>query len=200
MIVYIESIFIQELALQQEQHETCDRIIQYCEERQIKLVFPSFCIAETLDTLGRRKQERTTFLRELERDLTQLKRSIDYQETIDAITNIKYVLSRSIENDLPRLENTIDRIARTAETIPFDIGLFTGSSLYRELFNKPQDRIIYHCVLKHLDQVPQETEKCFITRDKDFDDPDLKDNLEKMNCRLFFDFNDSLKYIESRIR
>lgn len=38
MIVYVESNFVLEVALQQEQHESCNSIIQMAEEGKLQLV------------------------------------------------------------------------------------------------------------------------------------------------------------------
>ncbi len=42
MRVYVETNFVLELALQQEQHAACEAILQLAEARQIALVLPAY--------------------------------------------------------------------------------------------------------------------------------------------------------------
>jgi hypothetical protein len=48
MNVYVESNFVLELALLQEEHETCENILALCERAEAKLVLPAFCLPSRL--------------------------------------------------------------------------------------------------------------------------------------------------------
>ena len=54
MKVYIESNFVLELALLQEQNESCENILSLGKSGNIHLIIPAFCVAEPIETLVRR--------------------------------------------------------------------------------------------------------------------------------------------------
>ena len=59
MNVYVETNFILELAFVQDEHESCDRILALCEAQRATLVLPTFCLAESYETLIRRAEAQT---------------------------------------------------------------------------------------------------------------------------------------------
>ena len=52
MNVYVESNFVLELALRQEQFTSCETILSLCEEGQARLVVPAYSL-RSLSTLSR---------------------------------------------------------------------------------------------------------------------------------------------------
>lgn len=52
MSIYVESNFVLELALMQEQYESCEAILQVCKAGQAQLVLPAFSSAEPYYTLN----------------------------------------------------------------------------------------------------------------------------------------------------
>ena len=63
----------------------------------------------------------------------------------------------------------------------------------------PQDALVYAAVLSHLTQsdAPQ---SCFLNKNsKDFDDPDLVEELNTYNCRLLPRFDIGYQFILSQI-
>lgn len=65
MIIYVETNFVLELALLQEQSASCQNILSVCETGQAQLVIPAFCLAEPFETLGRREKDRSELIRKL---------------------------------------------------------------------------------------------------------------------------------------
>ncbi len=62
MIVYVESNFILEVALEQEQFASAEAILKLVEENKIKLAFPSFALSEPFATVMRRDKERSVLI------------------------------------------------------------------------------------------------------------------------------------------
>ena len=54
MNVYVESNFVLELALLQEQSASCEEILGLCEAGRVQLVVPAYSLAEPYETLVRR--------------------------------------------------------------------------------------------------------------------------------------------------
>lgn len=51
MNVYVESNFVLELALLQEQHASCGELLRLCEEDRIQLVIPAYSLVEPYNIL-----------------------------------------------------------------------------------------------------------------------------------------------------
>jgi len=46
MRAYVETNFLLELALLQEQYQSCDEILALCQNGSISLMLPAFCVPE----------------------------------------------------------------------------------------------------------------------------------------------------------
>ena len=91
MIVYVESNFVLELALLQEESASCEAILQLAENGAIKLAMPAFSLGEPYETLVRRHGERRGLVSKLESEFKQLRRSSPYAaalEKADALTEL----------------------------------------------------------------------------------------------------------------
>ena len=132
MKVYIESNFVLELALMQEQHESCEKILSLCETGTINLVLPAFCVAEPYETLVRRAKHRSKLAKDVADELKQLSRSTPYKdsEEINALQNVTGLLVRSGEEEEQKLQQTLNRILKVAEIIPLEAEILTFSAKF----------------------------------------------------------------------
>jgi hypothetical protein len=80
MNVYVESNFVLEEALEQEQRESCKELIGIASTGAIRLVVPAFSLAEPHIALMRRENERSRLVAELQKHLSELGRSKTYRE------------------------------------------------------------------------------------------------------------------------
>jgi len=200
MNVYVETNFVLEVAFVQEEHESCEQIIELCEAQSAALVLPGFCIAESYETLIRRGRKRTEIANDLARELRQLARSKPYKEEIDAFQSITGFLARSSQEDDRRLIAALERILRVADLIPIDSRILSDATRHRGTYKlTPQDAVIYSSVLNHLDACGG-VESCFINRNRrDFDDPDIEEELSKKGCKMLFNFTNGCNYVQHRI-
>jgi predicted nucleic acid-binding protein len=200
MIIYVETNFVLELALVQEQHESCEKIITLCEAGSSKLVLPAFCIAESYETLVRRANRRTQIANDLAGELRQLSRSEPYRSEIEAFQNITGLLARSSQEEGQRLISTLERILKIADIIPLEAEIVRTAAQHRVIYKlEPQDSIVYASVLRHLASA-MDVERCFINRNRrDFDDPDIEESLANNNCKMLFSFDKGYAYIQHRI-
>jgi hypothetical protein len=53
MDVYVESNFVLEVALLQEQHESCEKIIELSEAAKAHLIVPAYSLVEPYETIAR---------------------------------------------------------------------------------------------------------------------------------------------------
>src|SRR6266404_7121600 len=80
MNVYVESNFVLEQALEQEQCESCEELISIATAGSIHLVVPAFSLAEPHIALMRRGNERSRLTAELQKHVSELGRSKRYRE------------------------------------------------------------------------------------------------------------------------
>lgn len=199
MNVYVESNFVLELTLLQEEHQSCEGILSLCETGNARLIIPAYCLAEPYETLIRRDRDRNQLAKTIETELKQLGRSKPYKAETDAFKAVIGLLTRSGAEEKQRLSRVRDRLLQSAEVIPLDNDILALTPVYEtEQGLSPQDSIVYASVLRHLN-VSNSSDNCFLTKNvKDFADPDIKEILASYNCKVLFNFGDGYHYLQHR--
>jgi predicted nucleic acid-binding protein len=199
MNVYVESNFVLELALLQEEHESCERILSICENGKVQLILPAYSIAEPYETLARRDKSRNQLAQNVRVELRQLGRSKPYKTETDAFQAVVSLLVRSGEEEKQRLFQTRDRLLKVAEVIPLAKDILASAAFLQTKHGiSPQDAIVYASMVQHLD-LTGPAKCCFLNNDRDFSDPDIEDTLTKRGCRMLFSFSNGYNYIQSQI-
>lgn len=88
MIVVVESNFVLELALRQEEFEHCEEILRHAEAGSIRLAVPAYSLVEPYQTWHRRAGERERIRDDLERQLSDLSRSEPYARIVAGSTEV----------------------------------------------------------------------------------------------------------------
>ena len=199
MIVYVESNFVLELAFLREEHESCSSFLCLSKSGTIRLVLPAFSIGEPYEALVRRAKQRRELHRQLSDTIHELSRSSPYRESAHEFQDLTDLLIRSGEEEKNRLDETLERILQTVEVIPIDLSTIRASITLQKSRNlSPQDALIYASILDHLKKEESDSFGCFITKNsKDFATLDIKNDLEKYNCKLLTKFADGLGYVRS---
>ena len=96
MDVYVESNFVLELALLQEQHESCEKIIELCEAGKAHLIIPAYSLFEPYETVIRYAKNRTRISNDLAGEVKQLSRTKPYQDEIDALRRVTGFLAAQL--------------------------------------------------------------------------------------------------------
>lgn len=195
MNVYVESNFVFELALLQEQSDSCERILDLCRTGGARLVIPAYCLDEPYETLTRQRRRRTRMKRELDAEFGQIARTETYAGQLGGFRDIADLLIKSTEEDEKRLDEVCLRLSETAEAIPLDAEILAMSREYRREHGfSPQDSIVYASVLAHLAQTSG-TRSCFLDKDKDFQNQDVVEELAGYRCQLLQDFGAGYGFI-----
>lgn len=95
MTVYVESNFVLEQALQQEQSDSCDAIVNLAASGDISLVIPAFSLAEPHQALALKEKARNRLSNELQQQLSELGRSKPYRGVPDEFSALAGLLIRS---------------------------------------------------------------------------------------------------------
>jgi len=196
MTVYVESNFVLEQALQQEQSDSCDAIVNLAASGDISLVIPAFSLAEPHQALAQKEKVRNRLNNELQQQVSELGRSKPYRGVPDNFSALASILIRSANQERDGLQRAIGGLLRTAEVIPLDGGIVTaGGELQTAFAMSGQDAIVLASVLQHLERTTP-TESCFLNRNsRDFDDPDVRERLDRFGCRFFARFDHGCKFI-----
>lgn len=198
MIVYIESNFVLEIALLQEEYRDCRELLDLAERHNIKLIIPAYCVGEPYEALGRRLKRRRDLHRSFLQETNELSRSKPYRRIADESTRITTLLIDSIEDEKTRLDASLKEILSVAKVIPIGIQILKASVIAQEQFGfEPQDSIVYASVVSHLRRNPHSS-KCFLNKNsKDFMNPDVEAEMGRFNCRVFPKFSNGLGFIRS---
>jgi hypothetical protein len=201
MNVYVESNFVLEEALEQEQCESCKELIGIASNGAIRLVVPAFSLAEPHTALMRRGNERSRLVAELQKHISELGRSKTYREPPGIFSELVALLIASARRERMGLQRITDHMLKTAEIIPLDSDVLrTASGIQLAFDMPPQDSIVLASITSHL-AATKPAESCFLNRNtKDFDVPNVRDKLDQFGCKFFGRFDDGLHYVEARLR
>lgn len=200
MNVYVESNFVLELALLQEQQASCEEILRLCEQGKVRLIVPAYSLAEPHETLVRRHKQRRRMKADLDEELRQLARTVTFTQRLSGLQDLTALLIDSADEEVRRLENVQSRLLKAAEIVSLEVPIFQAAMQYQRIHDlSPGDAIVYASVLAHLRQSAVE-HNCFLNRNsKDFDDPEIIEELNRHNCILIPRFNDGYRYLLSRL-
>ncbi len=201
MNIYVETNFVLELVFQQEQAASCEQILHLCEAGAVSLVLPAYSLAEPHEKLTRQASNRKDLQQVLEAELRQLVRTASYATRINSIQDIASLLVQSNEEEKQRFTQYRDRLLRSAEIIPLTLDILTVAAAYEVPYDlKPQDALVYASVIAHLRQ-QQPANSCFLNKNtRDFDNPDIVDELNQHHCRMIPRFDHGYSFIQAQLR
>lgn len=196
MIVYVESNFLLEIAYLQEEHASCEAILELATDGGIRLRVPAFAIVEARMSHARQTKGRAEFHERLTRQIRELARSKPYSDVPARSRELISALIDGVEDERRRLDNGIDHLFRDGQILPTTADVLARASEdERELGLSPQDAVVYASVVVDI-EASASVGKCFLNRNsKDFANPDIYAELGRGNCKLFTSFEDGLGYI-----
>jgi predicted nucleic acid-binding protein len=197
--IYVETNFVLELAFQQEQFASCEKILQLCEAGQAQLVIPAYSLAEPHEKLSRQANNRRDLQQMLDAELRQLGRTESYMNRLKSIQDLASLLVQSNEEERQRFVAYRVRLLKIAEVIALTTEILIEAAACEAPCNlRPQDALVYASVIIHLRQYQPQI-ACFLNRNsKDFDSPDIVDNLNNSNCRMIPRFDHGYDFIQSQ--
>lgn len=194
MNVYVESNFVLELSLRQEDHAACQEILSLCESGMARLVVPAYCLMEPYETLGRRQSDRRDLKSTLDRQFRQIARTDLYRDQLGELERATTLLVKSANEDLSRLESVRSRLRECAKLVPLDGDVLARAGIEQVAhLLSAQDAVVYASILLHLER--SAAVGCFVTRDADFGDQEIKRALGERNCRLLIGFEAGLEFL-----
>jgi hypothetical protein len=197
--VYIETNFVLELSLQQEECDACADILKLASQELIVLAVPAFSLAEPHVAILAKEKARTQLSRDLRNQLRDLGRSRPHRAVPASFDALADVLAASAQSERDGVRDAVSDILGAANVIPLDERILKSAlGIQVEFGMSGQDAIVLASVLAHL-EASRPSESCFLNRNsKDFDDPDIRDRLEHYGCKFFGKFEHGLRYISAQ--
>lgn len=199
MRVYVESNFVLELVLEQEEHSPCDELVEHAEAGRLTLALPAFAIYEPYTTLYRRARERAELQQLVQRELTQLQRTKALASDA-ASSELPALFVQATQHAEERFEAVTGRLLAASQVLPLSADVLARARKDAARYGlKLGDALVLASVLA--DPELGKDDSCFLNRNtKDFSEPALRDALKKERCIVFGKFAAGLQYVESRIR
>lgn len=201
MIVYTETNFLLELALEQEQHTSCEELLQLAESKTLTLAIPAFSVTEAVTKLRRTNVERRELQQRLNPQRRELKRTQSFtQAEDDAFAKVAEALIRNAQGAELRFLQLEARLFQAVRFLPLDSAVAAEVSKYinnHEL--TPPDATVLASIMVDLKHGGGPS--CFLNRNaRDFEQPSIKELLNQRNCRLIAQFDRGLSYVQSMLK
>jgi predicted nucleic acid-binding protein len=201
MTLYVETNFVLELAYLQEGSDSCEELLQLAEAGKLSIVLPNYCLAESVESATRRFRDRKELVAKLEWHVDQLARSKPYAGLRATAEQTRSALADSQQDELQRLDATLQRMASVVRLLPLDTATLVRASMLRAsaAIDELQDSLVLASVL--VDRArDSSSNSCFVTTNtRDFSLPEVQDALSQLNCKPLFTFADALGYSKSQL-
>jgi predicted nucleic acid-binding protein len=199
MNIYVETNFALELAFEQEQNESCEQVLNFCEAGQAKLIIPAYSLAEPHEKLSRQAKSRRELQQSLTNELSQLSRTASYNSRINSIQELASLIVQSNQEERRRFVEYRERILNIGEVISLNKNILIEAASCEITYSlTPQDALVYASVLGHLQQ-DKPRQACFLNRNfKDFDTPDIIEELKRFNCKMIPRFDRGYEFVQAQ--
>ncbi len=197
MRLYVETNFLVEVALAQEECASCEEILSLPETGSTQLIFPAFCIPEAYHAVVGRHRERVRFSNQLDDQLMQLRRSATFKASGE-LAAVQRSLTTSTQDEQARFRSCVSRLIAVARLVPLTLEVLKLSDSWQSKGGlKLPDSLVLASVVLDL-QESHDDEACFVTRDKGLtEDPDIRSHLRSLKCELKPRFAAGLGYIRA---
>ncbi len=201
MTVYVESNFVLEIALGQEQTKAAQAILDRADRGEITLALPAVSLTEPFSTITHRIRDSEQLRNRLNDHIRQRSRSFPHQADVKAIESAPAFLASIEERELNRLVSVIGRIYAIATVLPIDVQIYADSVAIMHRFRlSPLDGMIYATILGHLKSGGNPGPHFFISRNwRDFDNPRILSELATLDCEFIRSFDVAALRIEQRL-
>ncbi|MCA9564080.1 MAG: hypothetical protein KC561_11360 [Myxococcales bacterium] len=197
MIVFVETNFLLELVLQQEELEHCQRIVRFAQSEKIDLVMPAYSLVEPYEAFHRRHAERRKLIAEVHQQTRQLRRSPNLSESLSDAASVERIILDSQAQERAALDAVRHELLRAATIISLGPEIVGNSIAIRsELEMSGQDSVVLASVLNYARSVGMPPSVFLNRNKKDFQDPTVLDLLGSVNCKLLTSFRAGCEYLE----
>jgi len=188
LIVYFETNWIVGAVLGQDPR--AEELLA-SSKQEIELAIPSACLMEAISAFDWKKQERNQLASELDRQLTQVRRSghlLVARELTKQLFQAKMTNDKLLSEFFQRLDDFLDQVAHRAELIPLSseaVEFMVQERHESEPKLGRKDSLILDCVLRH-SREHQSAKRAFLTGNiHDFDVGRVRSLLAQNGVKFF---------------
>ncbi|WP_433934631.1 hypothetical protein AB3662_08485 [Sorangium cellulosum] len=198
MRVYVESNFVLEVVLEQEQHQACEAIVALAESQAIELALPAFALVEPYESMVRDERDGRLLAQSLRARATQLQRTASIVADVPRLHDAGDLLIRAAQEAWTRFDAFRARLVDAAHLLALDAATIReASQLIAEFGIGLPDAVMLASVLA--DARAQPSPSVFMNRNtKDFDN-DVKELLAQVRCQLLWSFEGGLHRVRHMI-
>lgn len=184
MTIYVESNFILEIALGQEESRYTGELLSEAEAGSIDLAFPSFALSEPFATITQRHRRRNTVIGSMTDLFNDLERSTPHRHVAMSLNPVMDQLRNVYQSEVTRLKSTVKRLLQIGSSIELDSAIYQTALKNESRYGlSPQDAIIYASIVRDLATSVRTDRSCFMSRNlKDFGSPDIRAELASYDC------------------
>lgn len=196
MKVYVETNFVLELALDQEDCESCAAFLQLASTGVIQLAIPAYALLEPYETLTRRLRDWKQLGHEVQRHFGQLRRNPQLVSDVEALRELTV---RAVDLARDGHESVRRQLLETATILPIDKTTLEKAEALRVSYGlELPDAVMLGAVL--LDSAGVEEESFFVNKNtKDFADPRVVEELRGQRCRHIGNFANALQAVRPAV-
>ena len=200
MTLYVESNFVLEIVLGQEETADAERLLAAAEGGRVRLALPAFSLNEPLLRVRRGIRDRNRLVKQLNAEIGQLARSNTFQTEVDSLRAIHNLFANIEQREMDRLTRTVERLLATARQIALDQQSFQAAMEYKTRFGlEIEDAIILALVIADLKSPLGTGQHLFANRNlKDFDDPGVIEELRRSGCDTAHSFAEAVNRLGIR--
>lgn len=190
MTVYVESNFVLEIALGQEQAAAAQLILERATRGEISLAIPAFSLTEPFSTIGQRSRRLQQLRGQLKEQIRELARSYPHEDDVLALSALPARIASIEAREQERLVSTVQRLYDIAIVLPIDAVVYAEAMTIMEKIRlSPQDAMIYSSVLVHLRTSNFPAPHSFINKNwRDFSDVRIQAELNELDCHFYQSF------------
>lgn len=194
MRVYVESNFVLEIVLEQEQHHACEEILALAANRTIELVLPAFALLEPYESMVRDERDGKVLAQSLRASAGQLQRTASIAADVQRLHDAGDLLVRAAQEAWTRFHDLRTKLVDVAQLLAIDAATLREASHLADAFGLDlPDAVMLASVLA--DAGPQPSPSVFINRNKKDFDSDVKARLAQVHCELIWSFNGGLERV-----
>ena len=186
VILYIETNFLMTVAKGQDPQ--ADNLLKSFPS-SVQIVIPSICCMEALSTLENELKYRKRFTKELDLQITQLKRDKTSLADKSLLYNLEEskIENQSLLNDLQtRLFDTLSQIATKTEMIELTADTLQESLATPRIEKDPTDNLILSCILAHANLHPTDTKVFLSANINEFGTTEIQEVLRNYGVDKYF--------------
>jgi predicted nucleic acid-binding protein len=151
LTLYVESNFVLEIVLGQEESQPAERLLALAESGDIQIALPTFALSEPFSTVTGRRRDRGRLVGQINHQIGQLARSSPHHQDVAALQTIPGIVARVDAREADRLTQTVERVLGIARRIDTNLAVFREALDFQDRFDlEAQDAIILAAVVADL--------------------------------------------------